>query len=141
MTNLDILVIFDIDETILQFINKKAYDGLSNDGFNMLKFDACIKVSINDKELNFNFEKDGLQHFKPVKLFGGEEKFKKQRHNDIMKHDHVKSNENLSLIRISYKETRSNETFNDVMRDLFKKIFSNINQKIIVSNSLLYDWI
>ena len=58
-----------------------------------------------------------------------------------MKQDHVKSNKNLLLIRISYKETRSNEIFNDVMSDLFKKIFSNINQKIIVSNSVLYDWI
>ena len=120
---------------------EKTYDGLSNDGFNMLKFDACIKVSINDKEYDLLFEKDGSQHFKAFNHFGGEEKFKKQRHNDIMKHDHVKSNENLLLIRISYKETRSNEIFNDVMRDLFKKIFSNINQKIIVSNSVLYDWI
>ena len=65
----------------------------------------------------------------------------KQRCNDIMKHDFVRCNENLLLIRISYKETRSIEIFNNVIMDLFKNILANPDQKIIVSNSLLYDWI
>ena len=120
---------------------EKTYDGLSNDGINMLRFDACIKVLINNKEYDILFEKDGRQHFEIVKRFGGEEKFKKQRHNDIVKHNHVKSKENLYLIRISYKETCYNEIFNDTMRNLFKNILANPDQKIIVSNSLLYDWI
>tara|TARA_Y100000389_G_C16995868_1_gene287172 strand:+ start:169 stop:345 length:177 start_codon:yes stop_codon:yes gene_type:complete len=58
-----------------------------------------------------------------------------------MKHDYVKSKENLLLIRISYKEARYNATFNDTIRKLFKNILANPDQKIIVSNSVLYDWI
>jgi hypothetical protein len=129
----------NIDTSNITF--EKTYDGLSNDGFNMLKFDACIKVLINNKEYDILFEKDGIQHFESVKYFGGEENFKKQRRNDNMKHDFVRCNENLLLIRISYKETRSIEIFNNVIMDLFKKILSNITLKIIVSNSILYNWI
>jgi len=120
---------------------EQQYPGLSNDaGTSPLRFDACVKVTINDNKYDILIEKDGEQHFHAVKYFGGEEKFKQQRRNDTRKHDYINSNKNLILIRISYKEFYCNETFNNIMRNLFKNILTNPEKKIVVSNPSLYSW-
>lgn len=48
-------------------------------------------------------EVDGEQHFKPIKLFGGEEEFKKRLENDKRKNEYAK-NHNFPLVRIPYTE-------------------------------------
>ena len=46
-------------------------------------------------------EFDGLQHFEPVELFGGEEQFKIQQERDRRKNEYCKQH-NISLLRIPY---------------------------------------
>lgn len=72
------------------------------------KFKDCIYKSelpfdFYLPDLNITIEYDGLQHFQPLVMFGGEEEFKKVQIKDKIKTEYCKSN-NIKLIRISYKE-------------------------------------
>ena len=51
-------------------------------------------------DYNTCIEFDGEQHFKPIKHFGGKERFKQQQKNDQIKNDYCVEN-NIALIRIS----------------------------------------
>ena len=76
-------------------------------------FDECRNVL----SLPFDFyltdykiciEYDGEQHFKPIDFFGGEEKFKKQQYNDMLKTQYCIDN-NIYLCRINYNQDIENE--------------------------------
>jgi hypothetical protein len=69
-------------------------------------------VKINEKNLRFDFylpffniliEYDGVQHFKPVKLFGGDEYYNKLIEYDRLKNEWCIENR-IKLIRIPYNE-------------------------------------
>lgn len=77
-----------------------------------LFFEREYTILINDRKLRFDFyikdidlfiEYDGIQHFIPVDLFGGEEAFSKTIENDRLKDEWCRFNEK-QLLRISYKE-------------------------------------
>lgn len=78
------------------------------------KFGACVfngyhlPFDIYLIDLNILIEFDGIQHFKPVEIFGGEERFKRCQENDKFKNKFAEEN-NIKLIRISYKEIDSIE--------------------------------
>lgn len=72
------------------------------------KFSDCI----NKQELPFDFfiesintciEFDGVQHYKPVTIFGGDKKYEITKLNDSIKDKYCIDN-NINLVRISYKE-------------------------------------
>ena len=76
-------------------------------------FDSCR----NKRKLPFDFylldcntcmEYDGIQHFQPIAIFGGEAAFEKQKANDAIKDEYCKLN-NIKLIRISYKQDIESE--------------------------------
>ncbi len=54
-------------------------------------------------EYNCCVEYDGIQHFEPVEYFGGENVFNETKIRDNIKNEYCKNN-NIHLIRISYKE-------------------------------------
>ena len=54
-------------------------------------------------DLNLAIEYDGIQHFKPIKAWGGEEGLKKNIERDKIKEEKCKEN-NVILIRFNYKE-------------------------------------
>lgn len=54
------------------------------------------------EEYNICIEYQGIQHYKPVELFGGEKQFKIQQINDEIKREYCKNN-GIKLIEISYK--------------------------------------
>ena len=134
---------YDIDNKNIKY--EKSYPDLHN--ITLLRFDACLEISINNQNYCINIEKDGLQHFEPVKLFGGQEKFLIQRQNDILKNNYINSNDNLYLIRISYQECKNNYLFNKILNKLFDELYTNIklnkniNKKIYVSNIKLYEYL
>ena len=77
-----------------------------------LEYKKEYVVNIENKKLRFDFyiefmntfiEYDGIQHFKPVELFGGQEYFKKLKENDSLKNIWCKQN-NYKLIRIPYNK-------------------------------------
>jgi len=73
------------------------------------KFERCLSAS--GRQLSFDFylpdyniciEYDGEQHFGPVSVYGGDEKFKRQQLNDKIKDEYCKKS-GIKLLRISYK--------------------------------------
>lgn len=77
----------------IAFEKQKRFPDFSS----LLSFDFFIK----DKNLLIEFQ--GEQHYKPIKHFGGEEKFIKQQKNDEEKRTFCKQN-NYSLLEIPYTE-------------------------------------
>ena len=62
-------------------------------------------------------EFDGLQHFEPVELFGGEEAYNKLKKNDNLKNNFCNKN-NIKLIRANYKQE------NEIEKILSKEIIN-----------------
>lgn len=54
-------------------------------------------------DYNILIEYDGIQHFEPIKWFGGLHRFKKLQDRDKTKNNFSENN-NIDLIRISYKD-------------------------------------
>jgi very-short-patch-repair endonuclease len=84
-----------LQEKNILFIEEKKFDKCKNK--NHLPFDFYLP------EYNTCIEYDGLQHYKPIGLFGGVEDFKKRKINDTIK-DRFCLNNNINLIRIPYFE-------------------------------------
>lgn len=61
------------------------------------------EIDIYIPHLNLAIEYDGIQHFKPIKAWGGEEGLKKNIERDKIKEKKCKEN-NVILIRFNYKE-------------------------------------
>jgi Protein of unknown function (DUF2726). len=61
-------------------------------------------------------EYDGEQHFKPVKIFGGEEKLKATQYRDSIKDEYCKEN-NIPFLRFNYKQSE-----NDIEDLLLKQL-------------------
>ena len=79
----------------IEFVIQKTYDDCLSPIGSKLKFDFYLP------EYNMCIEYDGRQHFMPVKYFGGEEQFTKQKINDNIKNNYCKLN-NINLLRIPY---------------------------------------
>ena len=90
-----------LESNNIVFIPQKTFDGCKYK--NKLSFDFYLP------EYNICIEYDGIQHYQPNEHFGGEKSFIEQRKRDIIKNDYCEEN-NIHLIRISYKEFKNIET-------------------------------
>lgn len=98
---------------------RKISDWLEMHNFSFLiqyKFKDCV----DKRPLPFDFylpnnntciEYDGQQHFYSVDYFGGEDAFIKRQRHDKIKNDYCKNN-NISLLRISYKDNIEEQLYN-----------------------------
>ena len=84
------------------FIDCKLINSLPFD-FYLPKYNICI-------------EYDGEQHFKPINIFGGEKRFKKQVLTDKIKNDYCEKNK-INLLRIKY-----NDKVEDMINNLIKSL-------------------
>jgi hypothetical protein len=83
----------------IKYEYQKTFDDLRDN--RLLSYDFYIPSQ------NILIEYQGQQHYEPIDHFGGEYKFKTQRHHDKMKADYAKSN-NYNLITVPYtKDTFS----------------------------------
>lgn len=85
----------------------------NRDGY--LRYDFAILDSNNCPTRLIEF--DGEQHFEPVDIFGGEEKFKIQQENDVLKNQYALSH-NIPLVRIPYF-LKNNITLQDLLEDKY----------------------
>lgn len=91
----------------IEFIPQYTFDGCKNK--KKLPFDFYLPA------YNICIEYDGLQHFKPVDHFGGEEGFKQRQYNDSIKNQFCRLND-IQLLRIKYDqdiETELDNFFNN----------------------------
>ena len=82
-----------LKENNINFIYQKKFENCRNK--KSLPFDFYLP------EQNILIEFDGIQHYKIIKHFGGEEKFKELQINDEIKNKFAKD-KNIKLIRIAY---------------------------------------
>jgi len=88
-----------LQDNQIDFESQKRFDGCRNKY--PLPFDFYLPES------NMIIEYDGEQHYNPIKHWGGEEYLKKIQTHDAIKNKYCKDN-NITLIRISYKDTIEN---------------------------------
>lgn len=74
-------------------------------------------------DLNIAIEYDGIQHYKPVVTFGGEEAFAELKLNDNFKTEYCYKN-NIKLIRIPYTE------YNNISNFLKRSMAKNDDNQI-----------
>lgn len=79
-----------------------------------LKFD--FKIRNRGQEILIEF--DGIQHFQPVEIFGGEESFLLSKKRDNIKNKFCEDNK-IKLVRISYKEE---EKIEEILSKEIKKL-------------------
>jgi len=84
----------------ISFEPQHSFDDCKN--ILQLSFDFYIP------EKNICIEFDGIQHFQPVKYFGGEDEFKLTQLRDKIKNKYCKDN-NIKLLRIKYNENITNK--------------------------------
>ena len=83
----------------IDYVTQKRFDDCKNKkGTDTLTFDFYIPF------YNMVIEYDGEHHFKPIKGWGGEEKFITTQQNDCIKNDYCKLN-NITLLRLPYTYT------------------------------------
>jgi len=75
------------------FEEQKTFEDLVDE--KLLSYDFFIP------EFNILIEIQGVQHYKPIEMFGGEKQFKKQQHHDKLKREYAEQNE-LILIEIPW---------------------------------------
>jgi very-short-patch-repair endonuclease len=100
-----------LEELEIKYIRQHGFDTCKY--VNKLSFDFYLP------EQNVCIEFDGIQHFKPVKQFGGEEEFNDIKERDKCKNEWCKNN-NVKLIRIKYNE------FDNIKNILLKELKNNL---------------
>lgn len=91
-----------LSENNIPFQKEFTFSDLRGEGGNPLRFD--FGVFNQDGSLSHLIEFDGIQHFQPVEIFGGEKEFIVRQHHDKMKDEYCVNN-NIRLIRIKYNDT------------------------------------
>ena len=79
----------------INFTKQKKFDGLKYK--HILRFDFYLP------DRNLVIEYNGLQHYEPIKHYGGEEDFKKRQERDRIKREYCAAN-NIEYIVIKYNE-------------------------------------
>ena len=74
------------------------------------KFLQGLEYDMYNKEIKLAIEYDGIQHTKPLKIFGGEQAFKKLQENDKKKN---KLSTYITLIRVPHTVSNFEKYFED----------------------------
>lgn len=89
-----------LENNNFSFEEQKKFKGLEYKS--PLSFDFYLECD----SLKIAIEFDGIQHYRPVKAFGGEERFKIQKKRDSLKNEFCIKN-NIKLIRIPYLKIKN----------------------------------
>lgn len=95
-------------ETILYYIVEKLYPDLTVKRHFRPKCLQGLELDVFIEELNVGIEYQGIQHFQPIKHWGGEESLEKLKKRDKLKQQLCKKN-NIHLIYFNYYEELSED--------------------------------
>lgn len=107
------------EEYVKMFLEELEIKYIRQHGFDTCKYVNKLSFDFYLPEQNVCIEFDGIQHFKPVKQFGGEEEFNDIKERDKCKNEWCKNN-NVKLIRIKYNE------FDNIKNILLKELKNNL---------------
>ena len=91
------------EQLIKEFLDNKGINYIKQKTFQKCKIVNLLPFDFYLPDYNLCIEYDGEQHFKPIKKFGGVERFKKQQITDKIKTSFCLDN-NIGLIRIKFDE-------------------------------------
>lgn len=97
----------------IEFTRQKIYD--------KCKFIRVLPFDFYIPEYNILIEYNGIQHYKPIGLFGGEEHLKYRQNNDNIKKNYCKEN-NIPLLIIRYDDKDIEKTIKDFIAKIDEKI-------------------
>lgn len=124
-----------LNNNCIEYVNQKSYSDCLSEYGKRFRFDFYLQDG------NIIVEADGLQHFKPVKFtskdYNIEEWFKIIQTRDCIKTKYCIDN-NIKIIRVSYKELQNKQTFKELMDNMLIKIKT---EKYVFSNYELYKYI
>lgn len=100
-----------LDYNEISYETEYTFPELVTDKNGHLRYDFAIFN--NCEQIIRLIEFDGLQHNKPYKYFGGEEKFFEVQHHDLIKNQYALSH-NIPLVRIPYSK-RDSITLDDIL--------------------------
>lgn len=118
-------------ESIIKLVlEKNNISFIQQQTFKDCDYKSSLKYDFYLPDHNLLIEYDGIQHFKPVEFFGGEESFKEQKIKDNIKNEYSKES-GISLLRIFYniKDEKIEELILKVVKtkdksiEIFKKTF------------------
>lgn len=97
----------------IQYVRDIGIDGCIDSDY--LRFDFCLVDGVNEYKRVLSpsnveqiIEFDGKQHFKPVAVMGGEEKYESRTKHDRIKNDFCASND-IPLLRVNYKDRENGD--------------------------------
>jgi very-short-patch-repair endonuclease len=93
---------------IKNFLDNNKIEYEYNFSFKKCKYKYSLPFDFYIKDKNICIEYDGIQHENIIEYFGGVEKYKERLIRDNIKNDFCK-NENINLLRISYKNVNNVE--------------------------------
>ena len=96
-----------LDAAGLDYQEEYTFPDLVSSSGRPLRFDFAVFDDNGD--LDFLIEFQGIQHYEPVEIFGGEEQFKIQQEHDKRKCEYAKTH-NITLIEIPYWDFENIET-------------------------------
>ena len=88
----------------IPFEEQKKFEGLVGTGGASLSYDFCLK------QVHVLVEYQGIQHYKAIEYFGGEQQLENQKEHDRRKRNYAKT-KGYQLIEISYKYETEEEVF------------------------------
>ncbi len=88
---------------IINFLSKNKINYIRQKRFNDCRYLYPLPFDFYIPDLNICIEFDGMQHFVPVKKFGGIERLKETKLRDTIKNNYCVNNK-IKLIRIKYTE-------------------------------------
>lgn len=91
-----------LENNHIEFTKEETFnkaEGLRTDKCNYLRFDIYIPSN------NLIIEFDGVQHFYPIEMWGGQEALLKTQQHDLTKNNWANEN-SINLIRFNYKQTK-----------------------------------
>ncbi len=100
----------------IKYIKQKKFDNLFGIGYGLLSYDFYLPG------YNVLIEFQGIQHEKPVDVFGGQTQFEKQQEHDKRKRDYAKHN-NINLLEIWYYDI---DNISNIISEYLKKITEKI---------------
>jgi very-short-patch-repair endonuclease len=100
---------FNNEQIIINILTNKNVNFEYQKMFDLCKNKRKLKFDFYLPDYNLCIEYDGEQHYKIVEYWGGEKGLKYRKNNDIIKDNYCKEN-NINLLRISYKDFNNIET-------------------------------
>lgn len=88
-----------LEDADVAYVEEWTFPDLKTSRGVHLRFDFCVFT--DDGEIDYLIEAQGIQHYKPIKHFGGIKGLYRQRYNDDLKRRYCMTH-NLRLIHIPY---------------------------------------